>query len=60
MELCVVQSVNKESASNAGDTGDVDSIPPLGRFPWKRKWQPTPVLLLGKSHGHRSLAGFSS
>ena len=23
-----------------------------GRFPWRRKWQPTPVLLPGKSHGH--------
>ena len=23
------------------------------------KWQPTPVLLLGKSHGQRSLVGYS-
>ena len=28
-------------------------------FPWRRKWQPTPVLLLGKSHGRRSLVGYS-
>ena len=21
-----------------------------GKIPWRRKWQPTPVLLLGKSH----------
>ena len=26
-----------------------------GRAPWRRKWQPTPVFLPGKSHGHRSL-----
>ena len=26
---------------------------------WKRKWQTTPVFLPGKSHGHRSLAGYS-
>ena len=26
---------------------------------WKRKWQPTPVLLPGKSHGLRSLVGYS-
>ena len=26
---------------------------------WKRKWQPTPVLLPGKSHGQRSLVGYS-
>ena len=26
---------------------------------WRRKWQPTPVFLPGKSHGQRSLAGYS-
>ena len=26
------------------------SISGLGRFPWRRKWQPTPVFLPGKSH----------
>ena len=26
--------------------------------PWSRKWQPTPVLLPGKSHGQRSLVGY--
>ena len=44
------------SAYNAGDPG---SIPGSGRFPWRRKWQPTPVLLPGKSHGLRSLVGNS-
>ena len=29
------------------------------RFPWRRQWQPTPVLLPGKSHGWRSLVGCS-
>ena len=28
-------------------------------IPWRRKWQPTPALLLGKSHGWRSLVGYS-
>ena len=27
---------------------------------WRRKWQPTPVFLPGKSHGQRSLVGYSS
>ena len=27
---------------------------------WKRKWQPTPVFLPGKSHGQRSVAGLQS
>ena len=46
----------KASACNAGDLG---SIPVLGRFPWRRKWQPTPVFLLGESHGWRNLVGYS-
>ena len=27
-------------------------------MPWRRKWQPTPVFLPGKSHGQRSLTGY--
>ena len=26
---------------------------------WRRQWHPTPVLLRGKSHGWRSLVGYS-
>ena len=26
---------------------------------WRRKWQPTPVFLPGKSHGWRTLVGYS-
>ena len=33
--------------------------PWVGNIPWRRKWQPTPVLLLGKSHGRKSLVGYS-
>ena len=33
--------------------------PCIGKIPWRRKWQPIPVLLPGKSHGCRSLAGYS-
>ena len=29
------------------------------KIPWRRKWQPTPVFLPGKSHGKRSLVGYS-
>ena len=31
----------------------------VGKIPWGRKWQPIPVFLPGKSHGQRSLAGYS-
>ena len=27
--------------------------------PWRRKWQSTPVPLPGKSHGQKSLVGYS-
>ena len=31
----------------------------VGKFPWRRKWKPTPVILPGKSHGRRSPVGYS-
>ena len=31
----------------------------VGKVPWRRKWQPTPVFLPGKSHGQRNLVGYS-
>ena len=33
--------------------------PCVGKIPWRRKLQPTPVFLSGKSHGQRSLVGYS-
>ena len=29
------------------------------KIPWRRKWQPTPLFLPEKSHGQRSLVGYS-
>ena len=34
--------------------------PWVRKIPWKRKWQPTPIFLPEKSHGQRSLVGYSS
>ena len=33
--------------------------PYVGKIPWRRAWQPTPVFLSGESHGQRSLVGYS-
>ena len=33
--------------------------PWVGKIPWRRAWQRTPVFLPGESHGQRSLAGCS-
>ena len=45
----------KKLPANAGDAG---SIPGPGRSPREGNGIPTPVCLPGKSHGHRSLAGY--
>ena len=31
----------------------------VGKIPWRRAWQPTPIFLLGESHGQGSLTGYS-
>ena len=33
--------------------------PWVGKIPWRRKWQPTPIFLPGKSQGQRSLVAYS-
>ena len=33
--------------------------PWVGKILWRRKWQPTPVLLPGKSHGQWSMVDYS-
>ena len=33
--------------------------PWVGNIPWRRKWQPSPLFLPGKSHGQRSLVVYS-
>ena len=35
------------------------SVPWVGKIPWRRKWQPTPVFLPEESHGQRSLTAYS-
>ena len=32
--------------------------PWVRKIPWRRRWQPTPIFLSGKSHGQRRLAGY--
>ena len=49
----------KESAFQGRRCRRYGFNPWLRKIPWRRKWQPTPVLLPGKSHGQRSLAGYS-
>ena len=55
----MTSQVVKNPPANAGDSRNVGSNPWVGKISWSRKWQPTPVFLLGKFHGQRSLAGYS-
>ena len=56
--------VVKNPPANAGDRREADLIagsdPCVGKIPWRRAGQPTPVFLPGESHGQRTLAGYSS
>ena len=45
-------SYGKESACSAGDSGFGLGV---GKIPWRKAWQPTPVFLSGESHGQRNL-----
>ena len=45
----------KNLPDNTGDSFN----PRVGKIPWRRKWQPTPVSLPGKSRGQRGMAGYS-
>ena len=49
----------KESACQSRRRKRPEFDPWVKKIPWSRKWQPTPVLLRGKSHGQRSLVGYS-
>ena len=53
-------SYGKELACNVGDLSSIaGSDPWVGKIPWSRKWQPTPVFLPREFHGTRSLADYS-
>ena len=49
----VAQTVKNLPAVQAGFD------PWVGKIPWRRKWQPTPVFLPGESHRQKSLAGYN-
>ena len=50
----------KNPPVNAGDLGLIPGQEdPLEKHPWRRRKQPIPVFLMGKSHGQRSLVGYS-
>ena len=55
-----IWSVDKESTCQWRRSRRCRFDPWVEKIPWRRKWQPTPVFLPGKSQGQRSLAGYGS
>ena len=53
-----VALVIKNPLANAGRCKRCGFDPWVGKIPWRRAWQPTPVFLPGESHGQRSLLGY--
>ena len=53
----VKKKKKKKPPVNAGDRCRFD--PWVGKIPWRRKWQTTPVFLPRDSHGQRNLVGYS-
>ena len=59
-QICLIPGTSqvvlvvKNPPANAGDIRDMGLIPLLGRFPWRKAWQPTAVFLPGEPHGQRA------
>ena len=54
-----VALVVKNSPANAGKLERYRFSPWVGKIPWKRAQQPTPIFFPGESHGQRNLTGYS-
>ena len=52
--------VDKEPACQCRRHRRLGLDPQIGKIPWRRAWQPTPIFLPGESLGQRSLVDYSS
>ena len=57
IQVVGVKSKNKQER-NVGDAEKYGLDPWVGKIPWRRKWQPTPLFLPEEAHGQRSLVGY--
>ena len=56
---CMLIGILYGESWNSGEEAEFQVMTVASHFLWRRQWQPTPVLLPGKSHGRRSLVGCS-
>ena len=57
--VTVQASLVVQTVKNPPAVWETGFNPWVGKIPWRREWQPTPVFLSGESNGQRSLAGYS-
>ena len=57
--LYLLTSLVAQMVKHLPTIGRLGFYPWVRKMPWIRKWQLTPVLLPGKSHGWRSVVGYS-
>ena len=57
--MCLLGFPGGSAVKNLPAMQETRFDPWVRKICWRRKWQPTPVLLPGKSHGQRSLIGYS-
>ena len=57
-KINVDDDCSSEVKASASNVGKPRFDPWVGKIPWRRKWEPTPVFLPGESHGQRSLATY--
>ena len=51
-------SLVAQTVKNLPAMQEMQVHPWVGKIPWRRAWQPTPVFLPGECHGQRRLAGY--
>ena len=57
--LCCKNKQTNKQTKTAWQCRRCGFNPRVGKTTWRRKWQPTPIVLSGKSHGQRNLPGYS-
>ena len=57
--LCTDSLCEASQVAQTGKNLPASFVPWVGKIPWRRDWQPTPVCLPGEFHGQRSLVGYT-
>ena len=59
LHIYVLDSLVVQMVKNLPSRQETRFNPWVGKMPWRREWQPTPVFLPGEFHGQKSLVDYS-